>query len=290
MKLRIFASTLLLIPLALQASDTPPATVSRDEALTRLMDGNARSVSAAPAAWNAGAERRTVLAAAQYPYACIVTCSDSRVVPEIIFDESLGSLFVVRTLGNVPSADVVASVEYAVAHLHVPVVVVLGHTDCDAPAGRKSSSKGAAMTAAFHGAAAAGEAPSAVPAEQTSGITARLTAMSLLCESAAISAAVSGHQTTLISGMYDVGTGKASFETEMGSVAMPAPKATAPATAAVATAPAVAAPAVAPAKVEVAVSKPAAPAEAKAAPEAKEAKASAPKAAEPSASFARRSR
>ncbi len=72
------------------------------------------------------------LAKGQHPYAVIVTCSDSRVAPEIIFDENLGKLFVVRTAGNVVDEVALGSIEYAVEHLHVPLVIVMGHQSCGA--------------------------------------------------------------------------------------------------------------------------------------------------------------
>lgn len=68
----------------------------------------------------------------QHPFAVILGCSDSRVPPEILFDQGLGDLFVVRVAGNVPDDDVIGSIEYAVVHLQTPLVVVLGHEQCGA--------------------------------------------------------------------------------------------------------------------------------------------------------------
>jgi carbonic anhydrase len=68
----------------------------------------------------------------QHPFAVILGCSDSRVPPEILFDQGLGDLFVVRVAGNVPDDEVIGSIEYAVEHLHTPLVVVLGHEQCGA--------------------------------------------------------------------------------------------------------------------------------------------------------------
>ena len=68
----------------------------------------------------------------QSPYALIITCSDSRVVPELIFDEVEGSLFVIRSAGNVINEGELASIEYGIAHLHIKYVLVLGHTHCGA--------------------------------------------------------------------------------------------------------------------------------------------------------------
>ena len=77
-------------------------------------------------------ERRQALVGGQQPKAVILGCSDSRVPPEVIFDQGLGDLFVVRVAGNVVGAAQVASIEYAVTELDVPVIVVLGHSDCGA--------------------------------------------------------------------------------------------------------------------------------------------------------------
>lgn len=68
----------------------------------------------------------------QHPFAVVLTCADSRVPPEIIFDQGLGDLFVIRVAGNVPDTLQIASVEYAIEHLETPLVVVLGHTQCGA--------------------------------------------------------------------------------------------------------------------------------------------------------------
>lgn len=72
------------------------------------------------------------IAKEQHPFATIISCSDSRVSPEIIFDQGLGDLFVIRTAGNVIGEYELASIEYATQHLHTPLVVVLGHKNCGA--------------------------------------------------------------------------------------------------------------------------------------------------------------
>ena len=77
-------------------------------------------------------ERRKSLAGGQQPFAVILACSDSRVAPEIIFDQGLGDLFVIRVAGNVVDDAVLGSVEYSVIHLGSPLVVVLGHARCGA--------------------------------------------------------------------------------------------------------------------------------------------------------------
>jgi carbonic anhydrase len=100
--------------------------------LDTLKYGNARFVAGRLEHGNQSADRRTEVAAGQHPFAVIVSCSDSRVPPEIVFDQGLGDLFVVRLAGNVIDADALGSIEYAAEHLHVPLVVVLGHDKCGA--------------------------------------------------------------------------------------------------------------------------------------------------------------
>lgn len=104
----------------------------RDSALQRLREGNERFVSDRPQVWQAGRERRQELSVRAQPFACIVTCSDPRVSPEIVFDQSVGDLFVVRLAGNPVTDEIIASVEFAIAVFDVPLVVVMGHTQCAA--------------------------------------------------------------------------------------------------------------------------------------------------------------
>jgi len=83
---------------------------------------------------DASDERRAKLASGQSPIAAVLCCSDSRVPPEIVFDQGLGDLFVVRVAGNIASPAGLGSLEYAVDRLHVPLIVVLGHEKCGAVA------------------------------------------------------------------------------------------------------------------------------------------------------------
>jgi carbonic anhydrase len=108
--------------------------VSPDEALRRLLDGNKRYVQAALAHPNQTVERRTELTKGQHPFAIILTCSDSRVAPELFFDQGLGDLFVIRNAGNILDDHVIGSMEYAVEHLNVGLILVVGHSKCGAVA------------------------------------------------------------------------------------------------------------------------------------------------------------
>jgi carbonic anhydrase len=105
---------------------------SADESIKKLEDGNKRYIESKPTHQNQTSTRRTEVANGQKPFAVIVTCSDSRVPPEILFDHGIGDLFVIRTAGNILDDIGLGSIEYAVEHLHVPLVVVLGHERCGA--------------------------------------------------------------------------------------------------------------------------------------------------------------
>jgi len=107
--------------------------LTHDQALKRLIDGNARFAANKPvAAVTDDALRTDLFKNGQHPYAIIVSCSDSRVPVELVFDAGPGELFIIRTAGNVVGSIERGSIEYAVAHLKTPLVVVLGHQHCGA--------------------------------------------------------------------------------------------------------------------------------------------------------------
>jgi len=107
--------------------------VSADEALSKLVEGNARFVAGSLLHPDQDAARRQDTGAnGQHPFAVVLTCADSRVPPEVVFDQGLGDLFVVRVAGNVAATDEIGSIEYAADHLGSALVVVLGHTKCGA--------------------------------------------------------------------------------------------------------------------------------------------------------------
>ncbi|MFH0996015.1 MAG: carbonic anhydrase [Pseudomonadota bacterium] len=134
--MRIVAATLGFVALAAGLAFSNPdsgAGVSPDDALQKLMDGNGHFVeNKLTMAAMSDAATRTSLAKSQKPYAIILTCSDSRVPPEIIFDKGLGEIFVVRVAGNIPDPVVLGSIEYAAEHLGSTLIMVLGHERCGA--------------------------------------------------------------------------------------------------------------------------------------------------------------
>ncbi|WP_422374461.1 carbonic anhydrase [Roseibium sp.] len=113
------------------ASRSAPAPASPEEALQRLIEGNARYVANTPINTDHSVGR-AARAEGQQPFAAVVACSDSRVAPEILFDQGLGDLFVVRVAGNFINEDGLASLEFGAAVLGVKVIVVLGHSGCGA--------------------------------------------------------------------------------------------------------------------------------------------------------------
>ena len=116
-------------------SDDPPGDArpkEAAEALTRLKEGNLRFVTGRVAHAHEAAAWREHLKESQQPFATILACSDSRVPPELVFDQGFGDLFVIRVAGNIVATDVVGSLAYAIRHLGTTLVVVMGHESCGA--------------------------------------------------------------------------------------------------------------------------------------------------------------
>lgn len=109
-----------------------PDNLSAAEALDQLEAGNQRFVSGASQHPHCDPARRAELAGGQRPFATVVTCSDSRVPVELVFDQGLGDVFVIRVAGNIADDAVLGSIEYASMHLGVNLVVVMGHQSCGA--------------------------------------------------------------------------------------------------------------------------------------------------------------
>lgn len=122
------------------ASSAPAVLPSADKVWATLMDGNKRFVSGKLTTYPVATLRRN-LASGQQPRVIILSCSDSRVSPELVFDQTLGDLFVVRAAGNVADAVGLGSIEYAVDHFHSPLLVVLGHQKCGAVSAACSGDK-----------------------------------------------------------------------------------------------------------------------------------------------------
>lgn len=115
--------------------------LTADQALALLKEGNRKFVADAPAPAERSRERRLAIARGQTPFAVLVSCSDSRVPPELLFGRGLGDLFIVRNAGNTVDTAALGSIQYAVAELGVPLVLVLGHQRCGAVAAAVSAVK-----------------------------------------------------------------------------------------------------------------------------------------------------
>lgn len=113
-----------------QASE--PTVTTPEQALSRLTAGNDRFAAGTVRHPDQNSARRTELAAGQHPYAIVFSCVDSRVPPELVFDEGLGDLFVIRSAGHVVDHAVLGSLQYGVAELKIPLLMVMGHEKCGA--------------------------------------------------------------------------------------------------------------------------------------------------------------
>lgn len=134
LNIALFLCQMICLPL-IQTAAPVPATSQRmtsAEALKKLTEGNQRYMADKITCEARNNERRSALVSKQNPFATILGCSDSRVPLEILFDQGVGDLFVVRVAGNVAGSTEVESIEYAVKHLNSVIILVLGHENCGA--------------------------------------------------------------------------------------------------------------------------------------------------------------
>ncbi|MEJ2852157.1 MULTISPECIES: carbonic anhydrase [unclassified Saccharothrix] len=123
----------LTVASSASAQEAPESkSLDAEGAWRKLAEGNQRFVSGHQTHPHESLKWRESLVKGQHPFACVVGCADSRVPPELLFDEGFGDLFTIRAAGEVLDTSVLGSVEYAVEHLDVPLVVVLGHASCGA--------------------------------------------------------------------------------------------------------------------------------------------------------------
>ncbi len=128
----LIAATIILSGMKVSASTFE--NLSSEEALKKLIDGNTRFVELEMQHPDETKNRRSEMMKGQHPFVVILSCSDSRVPPEIIFDQGLGDIFEIRNAGNVLDKHTIGSIEYAVMHLGVKLIVIMGHQDCGAVA------------------------------------------------------------------------------------------------------------------------------------------------------------
>jgi carbonic anhydrase len=209
-----------MLPPRAFAADPPPAhapnAISGDAALRRLMEGNARYASNRADTRDFGAGR-VARSKAQYPIAAILGCADSRVGPEFIFNQGPGELFVVRVAGNVLTDSGAASLEYATQVLGVPLILVLGHSNCGAVAAAIKSAEGgpplpghlpeliARITPAV---AATQSAPAADRLSAAISENVRLTERQASTTAPLLSAMVASGKIKVAGGVYDLASGK----------------------------------------------------------------------------------
>jgi carbonic anhydrase len=132
MKTRLALAILFLVPFVARADEPTAPNLAPDAAIRKLQDGNKRFILDQPANRPTFKTQREATAKGQKPFAAILTCADSRVAPELVFNQQIGDLFVCRVAGNISTEENVGSMEFAVEHLGVGLIVIMGHTECGA--------------------------------------------------------------------------------------------------------------------------------------------------------------
>ena len=177
-----------------------------------LLAGNARFAAGRPRHPDQSEARRKEIAGTQEPFAIVLTCADSRVSPEIYFDQGLGDLFVIRNAGNVLGDEVLGSMEYAVGHLHVPLILVVGHERCGAVsaavAGGHAEGHVSAIVEAIAPAVAASRGKDGDPVDNAVMAHAQLTAAALRASGPILSEAVKAGQVKVVAARYDLDSGR----------------------------------------------------------------------------------
>ncbi len=201
-------------PPAMAASSAAPGgggeQVTPDQALKEIMDGNARFIAGAPTAHTRDlAIIKARAAEGQWPIVGVLSCADSRVPVEMVFDEPIGRLFVTRIAGNITTPEIIASLEYGVAVLGIKAVVVMGHSNCGAvKAAMENPEVPGQISALF---------PAILPAlyvsqSQDPGVVTRqnavIQAATLINSSPVIEAKVQSGELKVVPALYDVATGK----------------------------------------------------------------------------------
>jgi carbonic anhydrase len=184
------------------------------QALDALMAGNARHVAGLALARDTAA-RRAGLATGQAPFAAVLGCADSRVPPELAFDQGLGDLFVVRVAGNLVTREGLGSLEYGVAELGTPLILVLGHSGCGAVGATLAALRGAAPPPGQIGALVEAIAPGIAPVLHDADAEARAVAANVRRAVATLEAAspilaglAAQGRLRLAGGVYALGSGR----------------------------------------------------------------------------------
>jgi carbonic anhydrase len=194
--------------------------MTAEEALDRLRFGNRRFAGGNAIHPDEGAKRRKELTSAQHPIATVLSCVDSRVPPELIFDEGLGGLFVIRTAGQTVDHAVLGSIQFGVHELHIPLLVVLGHSGCGAvKATIEAVEKHSAPSGTYIDALIAAIKPAVELAKEdrpadlvdaTVRANVRIGVKSLSL-AAVLAPTIAEHKLTVIGARYDLDSGKVEF-------------------------------------------------------------------------------
>jgi len=189
--------------------------ISWQDALNRLKEGNTNFVADSLDGKLRNSSRRGELTSGQAPYAIILSCADSRVVPELSFDTGLGELFVIRVAGNVANTSTIASIEYAVAHLGVNLIVVMGHENCGAiTAALAGGDNGYNLNHLLGHVVPAINASENKDVNTVVKVNAHLTCKQLVSRSPIIEAATKSNDLKIIPAFYNLGTGQVDFSEE----------------------------------------------------------------------------
>ncbi len=183
-----------------------------ENALERLETGNNNYVNNNLNNHLQDSSRRKDVVDGQKPFAVILTCSDSRVVPELIFDTGIGELFVIRVAGNVANTSSIASVEYAVVHLNVKLIVVLGHQNCGAvTAALADSNNGKNLYHLLNFIQPAIIDSDSKNIDEVSHIHTKLTAEKLIVESSIIAKTIDKNALKIFPAYYSLESGQVNF-------------------------------------------------------------------------------
>lgn len=197
-------------------SPPPPNAITPADALKRLLEGNARYAANTPNQRDFSAGR-SARAEGQHPIAAILSCADSRVVPDLVFDQNPGDLFVVRVAGNIVTPDLLASIEYGVQFLGAPLIVVVGHSGCGAVDAAIKVLKTKAVLPGHLPELVAAIKPAVVVAEKTQSgnlldnaiaENVRRQVARLKTSPPVVQAAFAGKKIDIVGGVYDIATGK----------------------------------------------------------------------------------
>ena len=187
------------------------AGLSPEVSLQRLVDGNQRFVAGRAEHPHQGEQRRLELTKGQTPFAVVLTCADSRVAPELFFDQGLGDLFVLRNAGNLVDEHILGSIEYAVEHLHAPLVVVVGHESCGAVgaalAGGHAPGHIGSLVECIEPAIEAAKGQPGDRADNTTRAHAKLMVAEIVKKSAFVAEAVAAGHLKVLAARYDLDTG-----------------------------------------------------------------------------------